>query len=248
MAKSAVVEAIEANPNPTVVEGAMALVDKPMDPNEAMKYDEVIRGYADKARFRWYSLGEAVKVIRDQELWKSFSPNFGEDPFAGLDDYLDRRLERAKSTAYLAMKLRVALEDIPAEDCQQIPQQNAIWLAKYITRVENKPPKAMIDKAKTMKEALFADYVNVKMPGAAKEEVKQNITFSKCDKSLAKVVDKALVVAMWDAEVDDKRDALERICSHYLQSLCEHEGFKKMSNEEAFNKSKGKKHTEKKPN
>lgn len=233
MATAEVIRNIEENPNP-----------KQFSPQEAAKYDEIIKGYGDKARFRWHSLGEAVRVIREEKLWEQFSPNFGEDPFAGLDDYLERRLERSKAAAYLALKLNVALEDIPADDCRAIPQQNAVWLMRYVTRVESKPNKTMIDKAKTMKEKLFADYVNTKMPGAAREEVKQNITFSGCEKSLAKVVDEAMVVAMWDAEVEDKRDALEHIVNYYLNGKCEREGLHKLSNREAYQKSKGKKRTQ----
>ena len=225
-----------APPVPDEATGAMPQID----PNEAAKYDQIVRSYAEKDRFAWHGLGTAAQFIREHELWKIFSPDFGEEPFHGFDDYLERRGQKAKSKIWLAVKLVTALETVDVEDCKRISQQNAIWLMRYVTRIKKDPSKEMLDKAKSMKEKLFADYVNAKMPGAAKEEIKQSIIFSSCDKSLAKVVDQALEVAMWESDVNDRREALERLCTYFLEGPCEHEGFTKLSNRQAFQKSKEK--------
>jgi hypothetical protein len=100
----------------------------------------------------------------------------------------------------------------------------------------------VVGAALSMNEKDFAEFCNERLPGAAREEKQESISFH-VDKSLAKVVDQALQVAMWDAEVDHKNDALERIVTYYLEGRCEQEGLHKLSNREAYMKSKGKKRT-----
>jgi len=211
-----------------------------ISPEQALECDQFIRGFAQQAQYSWHRLGYVGRLIRDNELWKQFPQDYGEEPFTGFVDYCERRAQRAKSQIYVAMKVNAMLDHVPDETCEKIPLANAIWLSRFVVRVSPKQlTETMIGKAQSMKEKEFADYINDKLPGAAKEEIKQSIIFSGCEKSLAKVVDEAVKVALWeigldDSPNDDKRNALERMAIFYLDSKCEHEGFKNLSNREAY--------------
>lgn len=221
--------------------------EKPkVTPQQAAEYDQFIRQFSVNTRFGWWKLGAVGRAIRDNDLWKQFAPEFGEEPFKGFVDYCERRAQNAKTPIYLAMKLHAVLDHIPAEECEKMPRQNAIWLSRYVLRVGStmtgtiKIGKEMLSKSQKMTEKEFAEYINDKLPGAAKEEIKQSIIFHGCDKSLAKVVDEAVKIALWEISLDeanqndDKRHALERLAIFYLDSKCEHEGFKNLSNREAY--------------
>jgi len=222
--------------------------EAPLTDREALLYDETIKRYATTVRYGWWELGEAARVIKQRALWKQFSAPAGEEPFHSFDDYVNRRGQKSRTSIYRGLQLRTGLTDIPENDCRVMSQANAIWLLRMVKRVGPKKAlsKAVIANAASMQEDEFAKYCNDKLPGAAKEESKENITFSGCEKSLAKVVDEAIKVALWEISLDsdpveDKRDALERICIFFLDSKCEHEGYSKLSNREAFQKAKKRK-------
>jgi len=211
-------------------------------PQQASEFDQFIRHYVEESQFGWVKLADAGRAIRDNDLWKQFPPKFGEQPFTGFVDYVERTAERAKTQIYVAMKARATLDFLPSETCGKLRLGNAIWLARFAQRMDPKHvTKEIIAKGEKLSEKEFSEYINDKMPGAAKEELKQTIAFRGCDKSLAKVVDDAIKVALWEIALDenpndDKRNALERLAIFYLDSKCEHEGFKNLSNREAYQK------------
>jgi hypothetical protein len=224
-----------------------------MTEKEAQAYDSIITQYARTLRFGWWELGEAARIIKEKHLWRQFAAPAGEEAFHSWDDYVHRRGQKSRTAIYRALRLRTILKDIPEDTCRAITQANAIWLQRLIARLGAKSkaikPETMaqiVANAQSMQEEEFAEYCNKKLPGAAKEETKEPISFGSCDRSLAKVVNQAIKVALWeislegDAVYDDRRDALERLCVFYLDSTCEHEGFKGLSNREAFQVGKGK--------
>jgi len=236
-------------PPPAVI-NQQANSEVPLSDKEALVYDGIVSQYAKIVRFGWWELGDAAKIIKQRNLWKQFSAPQGEEPFHSFEDYINRRAQKSRAAMYRSLQLRDGLAEIPENDCRNMSQANAIWMLRLVKRIAKKKaldPK-VVANALSMQEKEFAEYCNALLPGAAKEEKKENITFTSCDRSLAKVVDRALQVAMWDGELDDRRDALEKIVSHYLMSSCEHEGFKNLSNEQAYAKAHGRKRTNRKVN
>jgi hypothetical protein len=233
--------------NPAIVEGAIKAANSevPLLNASDLAYDDMIKRYASITSFGWWELGEAANVIKSRNLWEQYPAPEKQEPFHSFEDYVQRRAGHSRTAIYRALQLRTGLAGLSESDSRQMSQANAIHLLHLVKMLDEKKaldPK-VIKAALTMQEKEFSEFCDDLLPGAAKEEKKENITFKGCDKSLVKVVDLAMQVSMWDAEVDDERDALERIVSYYLDGKCEHEGMLKLSNREAYHKNKGKKRT-----
>lgn len=219
-------EAVEAKPKPELSEIAI--------------FDEIVKQYSSTARFGWYRLGSAAKEIQDRELWQWYEPPAGQEPFAGWDDYANRRGELSRAGIYRAKTLRTELAFLDEKTATQISLANAKWLMIVKKRLGEK--KANTDKfvkaaiEKTEKD--YAEYCNEKLPGAAKEEIKRTIKWT-VDKSLARIIEQAVRVAMWVGELDDERDGVELMCSDFLSSVCQKEGFGKLSNAAAYARARG---------
>ncbi|MGH3427743.1 MAG: hypothetical protein ACRDQZ_09285, partial [Mycobacteriales bacterium] len=193
---------------PPIVDGNSG---EPVDMKDALALDELVKQYFTRIRFSWSEIGRVASEISVHDLWKVFPVEAGEEPFTGFDDYLLRRGQKGRTTIYRARQLYDGLVKL-GDKMHTISQANAIWLLRCVTRLgESKGlSERFVSSASLMTEKEFASFCKDNLPGAAAEETKKDRSW-RLDESLAKVVDKAVKVAMWEEETDDEKVGIERI-------------------------------------
>jgi len=190
---------------------------------------QVINDFSRSTRFAWWQLGGAALLIEEQSCWRTYKPDDGGKSYSSFEDFVNRKLQRGRSTIFRAKGLRKELSVLTDEQGTQIPLAKAIWLVKLKKRAGDSKwcnPK-WIDAAmsKKISEDQFAELVNEALPGAAKEEEQITIKL-KLDKSLAKVVQKVFRMAKLFGETDRDDEALEYICTYFMQGDCEKATYK----------------------
>lgn len=211
----------------------------------------IITNYIRADRFGWWDVGEALVVVKNKTLWEGRNPKnldlFDADrsEYHSFEDFISRGFQKSRASAYRFMALRRELSTLTPDDARAISQSNARWLLKYKKRCSDSKwaNPTWIEKAKTMGEDEFGDFINDKMPGAAREEEK--ITLS-IDGSLEKIYRQVIKTAKKVYTLEDEVDCLEAALSYFLAGPCGHEDHDGKSNVECATgkKFKAKKETQ----
>lgn len=198
-------------------------------------------------RFSWWAVGEAALAIQVKQWWNEYDPEVldcGKEPFTSFENFINRAMDSSRAKIFRDKTARAVLDALTPEDAVAIPYQNAKWLVRYARRVSATKWNKVdwIRKAKVMPEKDFGAFVNEKMPGAAREEVKERFSVV-MDKSLKRVLMKAIAISEWKMKMSgdesysdykDDRVPLEDIMSDWLSSSCGIEGMSNVTNEELY--------------
>jgi hypothetical protein len=220
---------------------------------EAQMIDKRFREMWAGARATLDEMGKMFHDIAEQSLWRQFvypkdifEFELGEQklvhakgsPFQTIDSWLENAIpESGRSTIYAARARYKALCTIPDDERRKIPVCNAEVLREVPESERN--DKENVKLAQNLTEAKFVKKMQEKYPDQhieRKKPMKLRPASSQHD-----AIDDAINAFKWLNDTKMSREeALEGICQEFLDSKCEVEGFRNLTNRMAYLKATGK--------
>jgi len=196
---------------------------------KAIEDDKRFRELESGARKNFVEMMFILREMKAYELWKYLQNKAGKK-YGSFDTWLKEAAPLSRAGGYAALKAADKLLPI-------IPQKELEQMPRYSVELLTKLPKLHLENttireaAKTQSKKELVRTIQKEAPDAHVEGKKK----IEVDTSTAPIIGDAFEAAIDLAGLSGENEALEYICTDWLDSLCSDERFKGMSNREAWN-------------
>jgi hypothetical protein len=197
---------------------------------KADQIDAEVRSFDKEVNARGLRMGIMLREMRGYELWKELKSSKNK-PFTSFDAWLKDAAPISRSGGYAQLKVvDKLLPLIPKEELSQYPD--------YARKLIAKVPKVHLEKVdspirKAARTAKSSDDLTRTINQHAPEAHIEHKRTIKVDASATGVITDAFAAAAAIGEVPED-EALEFLCSDWLDSSCTREGYLSMTNRQAW--------------